>query len=188
MVSMTQGLHRMMAPMGRRLRLMVGRCLLVAVDDARQRQNVQVRLLNGEVADDIEHFQQAGFTSVPLSGAVGLFVASGGKRSGVAALLLENKEKRLNGLKPGDAAIYHIAEGHHLVLQENGVALLVCKRLEVQASEQVSFQTPLATFSGDVQIAGTSSAADHLSSGISGAGHAHTGNLGQPTSPPLGGA
>lgn len=182
------GLQRVMAPLTRRLRLMVGRCLLVAVNDNLQRQNVQVRLLSGEVADEVEHYQQAGFTSVPLPGAVGLFLASGGKRSGLAALLLENKEKRLKGLKPGDAAVYHIGEGHHLVLKENGVALLVCKRFEVQASEQVDFQTPLATFSGAVQIAGTSTAADHLSSGVSGKGHAHTGNLGQPTSAPLGGA
>lgn len=182
------GLNRVMAPLTRRLRLMVGRCLLVAVNDSLQRQNVQVRLLSGEVADEIEHYQQAGFTSVPLPGAVGLFLASGGKRSSLAALLLENKDKRLNNLKAGDAAIYHIAEGHHLVLQEDGVALLQCKRFVVQASEQMEVQTPLATFSGDVQIAGISRATDHLSSGVSGKGHDHLGNLGQPTSAPRGGA
>lgn len=180
----------MRGPLGalqRGIKLMVGRCLLVAVNDDLQRQNVQVRLLEGEVADDIEHYQQAGFTSVPLSGAVGLFLASGGKRSGLAAFLLENKEKRLKGLKPGEAAIYHIGEGHHLVLKENGVATLICKRFEVEASDQVHFETPMATFSGDVEIAGISTASDHLSSGVSGKGHEHTGNLGQPTSPPVGG-
>ncbi|MDA8483586.1 phage baseplate assembly protein V [Pseudomonas resinovorans] len=177
----------MLAPMARRLRLMVGRCLLVAADDARQRQNVQIKLLSGEVADDVEHYQQAGFTSVPLPGAVGLFLASGGKRSGLAALLLENKEQRLNGLEPGDAAIYHIGEGHHLVLEKDGVARLVCQRLVIEASAQVDFQTPLASFSGDIEVAGTSTATDHLSSGISGLGHLHTGNLGAPTSPPIGG-
>lgn len=178
------GLQRMMAPVTRRLRLMVGRCLLVAVNDGLQRQNVQVRLLSGEVADEIEHYQQAGFTSVPLPGAVGLFLASGGKRSGLAALLLENKEKRLKNLKAGDAAIYHIGEGHHLVLQENGVAVLLCKRFEVRAAEQVEVQSPLTTFSGDVRIAKTSTASDHLSSGVSGKGHAHTDS---PSSPPVGG-
>jgi phage baseplate assembly protein V len=182
------GLQRMIAPLSRRLRLMVGRCLLESVNDGLQRQNVQVRLLSGEVADEIEHYQPGGFTSVPLPGAVGLFMASGGKRSGLAALLLENKEKRLNNLKAGDAAIYHIGEGHYLMLKENGVALLLCKRFEVQASEQVSFDTPLATFTGAVEIAKTSTARDHLSSGVSGKGHDHLGNLGQPTSPPRGGA
>lgn len=181
-------MSRLLAPLVRRMSLIVGRCLLVAVNDGLQRQNVQVRLLSDEVADEIEHYQQAGFTSVPLAGAVGLFLASGGKRSGLAAFLLENKEKRLKGLKPGDAAIYHINEGHHLVLKENGVALLMCKRFEVQASELVAFDTPLATFSGAVEITKTSKALDHLSSGISGKDHPHTGNLGAPTSKPLGGA
>jgi len=181
-------MSRLLAPIKRSLSLMVGRCLLIAANDNLQRQNVQVRLLADEVADDVEHYQQAGFTSVPLGGAVGLFLASGGKRSSLAAFLLENKERRLKGLEPGDAAIYHIAEGHHLVLKKNGVALLMCKRFEVQASEQVAFDTPLASFSGQVEIAGISTAQDHLSSGVSGLGHAHTGNLGNPTSAPLGGA
>ena len=178
-------MSRLLAPLYRSLSLMVGRCLLIAANDTLQRQNVQVRLLADEVADDIEHYQSAGFTSVPLPGAVGLFLASGGKRSGLAAFLLENKEKRLKGLEPGDAAVYHIAEGHHLVLKKDGVALLVCKRFEVQASDQVHFESPLATFSGRVEITGTSSAADHLSSGVSGKGHGHTDSLSGPTSPPL---
>ncbi len=36
----------------------------------------------------------------------------------------------------------------------------------------------------DVTITGKSTASDHLSSGISGKGHIHIGNLGKPTSPP----
>jgi phage baseplate assembly protein V len=173
--------------MARRLRLMVGRCLLVVANDALQRQNVQVKLLSGEVADDVEHYQQAGFTSVPLPGATGLFLASGGKRSGVAALLLENKDKRHKGLQAGDAAVYHIAEGHHLVLEKDGVARLICQKFVVEASSEVEFQTPLASFSGDVKIKGLSEAEDHLSSEVSGKGHEHIGNLGAPTSPPIGG-
>lgn len=178
-------MQRLLAPLATRMRLLVGRCLLVGADDELQRQNVQLRLLSGEVADEVEHYQQAGFTSVPLPGATGLFLASGGKRSGLAALLLENKEQRLKGLKPGDAAIYHISEGHHLVLKENGVAVLMCRRFEVQASEQVAFDSPLVTFSGNTETTGTSKALDHLSDGVSGSGHEHTGNLGNPTTPPI---
>jgi phage baseplate assembly protein V len=190
------GLQRVISPMARRMRLMVGRCLLAAVNDSLQRQNVQVRLLSGEVADDVEHYQPGGFTSVPLPGAVGLFMSSGGKRSGLAALLLENKEKRLNNLKPGEVAIYNIADskGHHLILKEGGIATLVCSQFVVQAAADVSFETPMATFSGNVKISGelevegVSKAKDHLSGEISGKDHLHTGNLGAPTSPPVGGA
>lgn len=189
------GTQRLLAPLYRRIRLLVGRCVLDAVDDSLQRQNVQVRLLSGESASEIEHFQQAGFTSIPLPGATGLYLATGGKRTSLAAFLLENKERRKKDLKPGESCIYHIGEDdHYFILENDGVARLVCKRFLVEASEEVIFDTPKATFTHDIEtggnatFAGTSSAADHLSDGISAKGHNHTDGDGEPTSPPKGGA
>ncbi len=49
--------------------------------------------------------------------------------------------------------------------------------LDFIASSQVNFNTPIATFTGDVQIDGTSTAdGDHVSAGISGKGHNHIGS------------
>lgn len=189
------GTQRLLAPLYRRIRLLVGRCVLDAVDDSLQRQNVQIRLLSGESASEIENFQQAGFTSVPLPGATGLYLATGGKRTSLASLLLENKERRKRGLKPGESCIYHIGEDdHYFILESGGVARLVCKRFLVEASEEAIFDTPKTTFTGDVQgggdavFAGTSSASDHLSDGISSKGHRHTDGDGEQTSTPQGGA
>lgn len=181
--------QRLLAPLYRRLRLIAGRCLLEAVDDSLQRQNVQVQLLAGEVASEVEHFQQAGFTSVPLPGAVGLYLATGGKRSSLAALLLENKERRPTGLKPGESCLYHIGEDdHYLILESGGVARLVCKRFVVEAEEEAVFDTPLVRFTRDIEVAGTSKAADHNSGGISSKGHTDLDAENRPTSGPKGGA
>ncbi|MGL4885378.1 MAG: phage baseplate assembly protein V [Aeromonas veronii] len=186
-------LQRLTAPLLRRMRLIAGRCMLDAVNDDLQKQNVQVRLLSGESASEIENFQQAGFTSVPLPGAVGLYLATGGKRTSLASLLMENKARRKRGLKSGEVCVYHIGEDdHYFILESGGVARLVCKRFAVEAEQEVSFNTPKVTFSEDVVIggnaviSGTSSATDHMSGGISGRGHTHIDGDGEQTSSPLG--
>ncbi|MGL4710363.1 MAG: phage baseplate assembly protein V [Aeromonas veronii] len=188
------GLSRLTAPLLRRMRLIAGRCMLDAVNDDLQKQNVQIRLLAGESASEVENFQQAGFTSVPLPGAVGLYLATGGKRTSLASFLLENKARRKRGLKPGESCIYHIGEDdHYLILESNGVARLVCKRLIVEAEQECNFNTPKVTFANDVAIggnaviAGTSTAADHASGGVSGKFHTHRDGDGRLTSSPLGG-
>lgn len=178
-------LSRLTAPLLRRMRLIAGRCMLDAVNDELQKQNVQVRLLSGESASEVENFQQAGFTSVPLPGAVGLYLATGGKRTSLASFLLENKGRRKRGLKPGEACIYHIGEDdHYLILESGGIARLVCKRFIVEAEQEANFNTPKVTFAKDVVIGGVSEAADHMSGGISGKNHTHRG--GDVTSPPIG--
>lgn len=186
-------LQRMAAPLLRRMRLIAGRCMLDAVNDGLQKQNVQVRLLSGESASEIENFQQAGFTSVPLPGAVGLYLATGGKRTSLASFLLENKARRKRGLKPGEACVYHIGEDdHYFILESGGVARLVCKRFIVEAEQEINFNTPKVAFSKDVAIgghaviSGTSSAADHMSGGVSGRGHIHIDGDGEQTSLPQG--
>lgn len=186
-------LQRLTAPLVRRMRLIAGRCMLDAVNDDLQKQNVQVRLLSGESASEIENFQQAGFTSVPLSGAVGLYLATGGKRTSLASFLLENKARRKRGLKPGEVCVYHIGEDdHYFILESGGVARLVCKRFIVEAEQEINFNSPKVTFSknvvigGNAVISGTSSAADHMSGGVSGRGHIHIDGDGEQTSPPQG--
>ncbi|MGL5306320.1 phage baseplate assembly protein V [Aeromonas veronii] len=187
------GLQRLTAPLLRRMRLIAGRCMLDAVNDSLQKQNVQVRLLSGESASEVENFQQAGFTSVPLPGAVGLYLATGGKRTSLASFLLENKGRRKRGLKPGEACIYHIGEDdHYFILESGGVARLVCKRFVVEAEQECNFNSPKVTFAKDVTIGGnaaitgTSAAADHMSGGISGKGHTHIDGDGEVTSSPQG--
>lgn len=194
------GLQRLTAPLLRRMRLIAGRCMLDAVNDDLQKQNVQIRLLAGESASEVENFQQAGFTSVPLPGAVGLYLATGGKRTSLASFLLENKACRKRGLKPGESCIYHIGEDdHYLILEGGGVARLVCKRFVVEAEQECVFDTPLTTFTGQAVIAqdatiggnavitGTSQAADHTSGDISGKSHTHRDGDGRSTTPPPGG-
>ncbi|STV64150.1 Mu-like prophage protein gp45 [Klebsiella pneumoniae] len=57
---------RSIAALGRRLRLMVDRALVRIVTDSLGRQNLQVQSLADETNDDVERFQNYGFSSVRL--------------------------------------------------------------------------------------------------------------------------
>ncbi|ATG74323.1 phage baseplate protein [Zobellella denitrificans] len=165
-------LNRVLGPLQRRLRLMVSRAVVRLVDDAFARQNLQLSLLAGEGADGVERFQNYGHSSVPLAGAEAVVVAVGGKRQHLVALAVEHKGHRPTGLEAGDSVLYH-HEGHMLRLTKEGVAILSCRRFEVQAEQEVFFDTPQTRFGGDVEILGVSAAADHVSDGVSGKNHTH---------------
>lgn len=167
-----RALNQYLAPLKRGLKLMISRAVVSIVTDSFQRQNLQVQIQADEVVDDVERFQNYGHYSVPFGGET-ILVSVGGKRSHLVALVVDDKESRPTELKAGDSVLYH-AEGHRLLLTENGEAILTCKKYTVKADEVV-FECPQTQFTGNVDIVGVSSAADHQSAGISGANHTHTG-------------
>lgn len=177
------GLNRVLAPLKRGLKSMVSRAVVSIVMDSFARQNLQVRLQADEVADEVERFQNYGFSSVPKAGEA-IVVSVGGKRSHLVAVVVDDKSCRPSGLKSGDVVVYH-SEGHQLLFTENGEAILSCKKFTVQASDSILFDTPQTQFSGNVSIMGQSTATDHVSGGVSGKNHTHTGDSGGKTGLPL---
>ncbi|EGV05762.1 bacteriophage Mu Gp45 protein [Haemophilus pittmaniae HK 85] len=171
------GLNKVLAPLKRGLKSLISRAVVSIVTDSFSRQNLQVRLQADEVVDDVERFQNYGHSSVPLGGEA-IVLSVGGKRSHLVAIVVEDKDVRPTGLKPGDSVLYH-AEGHQLLLTESGEAILTCKKFTVNADE-INFDAPQTQFSGDVTIMGTSTATDHLSDGKSGANHDHEKGVGKP--------
>ncbi|HBU6155981.1 TPA: phage baseplate assembly protein, partial [Klebsiella variicola] len=102
---------RSFAELGRRLRLMVDRALVRIVTDSLGRQNLQVQSLADETNDDVERFQNYGFSSVPPAGSEAIVVAVGGRRGGMVAIAVEDKGSRPRGGEESDVVIYH-QEGH----------------------------------------------------------------------------
>ncbi|MDA3920966.1 MAG: phage baseplate assembly protein V [Salinisphaera sp.] len=136
---------RLMAPVSRRVRGMIARCLLDSVDATTLRQIVQVKLLDGELAAGVELFEPYGFSGVPLDGD-GLFLAIGGNRGHGAAFNVGGKTHRPTDLAAGEACVYNQL-GDRITIRQTGV-------IEVTASTKVLFDTPLAEFTADVLIRG----------------------------------
>jgi phage baseplate assembly protein V len=96
----------MLAPLRRRVLLMVGRAILTAVNDATKSQTVQVATLADSVRDDVERYQDYGITSVPLKGAEGVIVLVGGSSAHGIVIATEDRRYRPTGLNAGDVALY----------------------------------------------------------------------------------
>lgn len=107
-----------------RLMLLVGRCVLVAVNDSKKIQALQLKLSADETRDNIERFQQYGFTSVPLAGAEGIALSVGGERGHTVVIAVDDRRYRLTGLQSGEVALYNQA-GASIKLKADGSIVAV---------------------------------------------------------------
>jgi phage baseplate assembly protein V len=100
------GIERLLLPLQRRIMLMVSRVVIAAVNDSLKLQAVKMSLLDGEVADTVERFQQYGLTSNPKTGAEGIAVFVGGNRDHGVVIAVDDRRYRLKNLAEGEVAIY----------------------------------------------------------------------------------
>lgn len=99
-------LERWIAPLKRRVLLMIGKATLSAIKDTTGIQVVQVNLGHGEVIDDVERVQNFGFTSHPKPGAQAVVVFVGGNRDHPIVLAADDTRYRVK-INPGDSAMYN---------------------------------------------------------------------------------
>lgn len=127
--------NKMINPLKRRALLTIGRAVLsAAADDSKKMQLLQVSLLAGETKDDVERFQNYGFTSVPLEGAEACAVFVGGDRDHGIIIAVDDRRYRLKGLAAGEVALY-TDEGDKLVFKRGG-------KLEITTSAECKVISP----------------------------------------------
>lgn len=172
--------QRLMAPLRRRIQLLADRAILTLVNDALQRQNLQLKVLAGETHDDVERFQNYGHTSVPPAGAEAIVLGVGGNRSGLVAVVVDHKGSRPHDGEPGDSMLYHF-EGHNIRLTKDGKAILTAKQAILEATEQLTIISPSTVCQGDFHATGTISSDTDVTAGdISLKTHDHERGAGAP--------
>ena len=161
----------------------LARGVVALASSAGKLQSLQLRLLAGEVKDGVEHLEPYGFTSCPQSGAEALAGFIGGDRSHGVVIMVSDRRFRVQGLKPGEVAIY-TDEGDRVHFKRDRVIDIETVTLNVKASESVNFDTPLLTATGRIESAG-----DQIAGGVSQMKHLHDGvEVGDKESgPPVGG-
>jgi phage baseplate assembly protein V len=136
---MITALNKLIDPLRRRVRLMISRAVLSAISDGTGIQLVQVKLLEGEVRDGVERFQNYGFTSVPLPGAEGIMACVSGNRDHGVILAMDDRRYRINGLQPGEAAMYTHKDKephkHRIIFKNDGSIEVLAKNITVKATE-----------------------------------------------------
>jgi len=144
---MVRAVYRLMAPLQRRVMLMVGRAVLRAVNDDLKLQEVQVTGLDGEVLDGVERFQGYGLTSHPHPGAEAVVVFVGGNRGHGLAIQVDDRRYRLAALQPGEVALYDDL-GQQVHLTRDGVVIRGAGR-PITVTD-----TPLLRVEADLQVTG----------------------------------
>lgn len=142
-----RGMDRFLAPLKRRVMLMVGRAVVELVKDGSKLQGLQVSLLSDELRDDAERFQQYGFTSHPHPGAEAIALSVAGNRDHLVVIAVDDRRYRLMALQQGEVALY-TDEGDSIVLKRGRV-------IEVTAATKVRLVTPLTEITGDLHVLGS---------------------------------
>ena len=123
---------RMIAPLARRIRLIAARAVVSLIDDATKLQGAQVKLLADEVRDQVERFQQYGYTSVPFPGAEGIYLSLNGSRDHGVVICIDDRRFRLKNLRPGEVALYDDQE-QVVHLTRDGILIKTPKRCRIDA-------------------------------------------------------
>lgn len=138
-MDITTLVSRMLAPTARRLRLMVARAVVTAINDAGKVPTVQARLLDGEIRDGIELLHQHGFFSRPRIKPEGLYFSVGGDRDhGVMVATVDRGSNRPD-LAPGETVVYTDEDtpgNEHRIIFKNG------RQIEIVAGPSKIVLTP----------------------------------------------
>jgi len=129
---MASGAERLIARLATRLRLLVARAVVRAVNDAGGLQRMTVDALPGEALRDVPRFQGYGITSHPLQGSEAVLVAVGGARAHLAAVAVDDRRYRPRDLEPGELVLY-TDEGVAIELRRNRVVRVTGASIEVEA-------------------------------------------------------
>jgi phage baseplate assembly protein V len=99
-------IRRAIEPLTQKVRLMISRGVISMVNDALKCQGVQIQLLADEVREDVERFQEYGYTSVPFKDAEAIYLSVGGNRTHGIVIATEDRRYRPKSLVEGDVCLY----------------------------------------------------------------------------------
>lgn len=122
MADLNRPLKKLSDTLKRKIQLTVSRCIIRLINDAASVQQLQVTGLPGETLDNIDRFQQYGFTSYPLAGAEGIMVAVGGDRSHCVVIAVEDMRYRPKDGESGDSIQFDF-EGQKVHLTRTGIVV-----------------------------------------------------------------
>ena len=134
-------------PIAGRVRNMIARGVIETADDSKKAQTLKAEMLDGEVHDDIEHFQMVGFSSVPQAGAEVIVIFAGGLRSHGIAIATVDRASRLKDLQPGECAI-HDDQGQWVWIKRDGIFIETDKPIMIRG-ETVTIEAETATVNAE---------------------------------------
>lgn len=130
-------MRRALAPLGRGLKLMIGRAIVRLVEEAGGEQLLQVDGLAGETLDGVPRAQDYGFVSRPLKGASGILLSLGGMRGQSVVIAVGDRRYRLSGLVEGEVAM-HDDQGQKVHFKRDQILVETPFKVIVQGGDEVT--------------------------------------------------
>lgn len=139
-----------LAPLRRRVLLMVRLGVLRLVRSSLATQELQVTAFDGEAFDRVKHLLPYGLNIHPHPGSEVLLVFAGGNTSTPVAIAVGGRDHRATDLAEGEVEIYD-DQGQRIVLRRGGVTVETPFKVTVTAPEKVRFETSLLECTGDIR-------------------------------------
>src|SRR5262249_12222445 len=133
--------RKLLEPLKQKILMSTARAVIETIDDTQGLQSIQASLLDNEVQDDMERFQNYGFTSNPPAQSEGIAVFPGGDRSHGILIVVDNRQYRLKGLQSGEVALF-TDEGDFIKLKRGNEIEISTHKLIVNATTEIDFTAP----------------------------------------------
>lgn len=138
-------LNALLAPLRNRVINMVTRAVVNLVDDSHKLQEVRVSGVEDDILEDVERFQNYGFTSVPKDGAEAIVLRLGGRGDHPVVIAVDDRRFRIGNLESGEVAVY-TDQGDSIVIRRGGT-------VEITSATKVKLTTPVVELAGNTQAA-----------------------------------
>lgn len=144
-----------------RIRLMNGRGTVLLSDDSKKMRSLQVSLLKNETPDDVEDFEEYGFTRRPKKGAEVIVLCIGGDRSHPVVIKVSDRRYRKKDMEEGEVAMYtdegdyiHMKRGRIMDVFAGAELRATAPKVTVTATTEINFVTPDVKMSGGLTVEG----------------------------------
>lgn len=136
--SLIKFFNKAIAPLKRKVQLMIGRSVLTAISDSPNIQLCNVNLLADETKDQVEVFNHFGFSSNPPPGSEGIMLSIGGNREHGVIVAHEHRDHRYKDLPSGDSILYN-KNGKYIWIKGNDIEMLLSKiKIENDSHEAIT--------------------------------------------------
>ena len=171
---MLRTIKNVLKPLRRKVRQLVSRGMVSLIDPNQLMQMLQVELLDGEVLDDVEHFEGYGLTAHAPDDSEVLTASLNGQRNHTVAISVANRNFRMKGLAKGEVALYtdegdviHFKRDNHIYADAMNKITAKAPNVDITASIKVSMTTPHCDITGKLTVGQTIDAGGDISDATS---------------------
>lgn len=129
-------ISRFLAPLSMRIRNMLARCVIKAINDDHKLQTATISILKNELKGNVEIFQLYGLDVNPPVDTEAVVVCPNGDRSSAIVLAMGDRRFRITGKKSGEVAIY-TDEGDYIYLKRQHNIEIKTLHLKAMAEDAI---------------------------------------------------